>query len=124
MSYFKRNTRAGLGDGPITSPSQLPDYFDDTSTQVVGEIGPKRVACEDLPADSPWRGPKGPCPAAGPSLLERIRSWIDSTAITAPDPVQAPTAVPVPTESMVPKLALLAVAGGAAYYLYTKKRRS
>jgi hypothetical protein len=128
MSYSKRvkvgrrRSILGMGDGPITSPNQVDvPVFDPDEEILVGEVNPRRVACEDLPADSPWRRTGGVCPPAGPSLMDRIMGWLTpSPASPADVPVATPTA-PV-SSSILPRLALLAAAGGGAYYLYKRSR--
>jgi hypothetical protein len=131
MSYSKRITisprhRAllGFGDGPVTSPTQVDiPVADPTESVIVGEVSPKRVACEDLPADSPWRRPGQVCSAPGPNMIDQLVAWLTPSA--RPVATATSVATPLAEESMLPTLALLALAGGGAYYLYkSKKKRS
>lgn len=110
MSYFRRPPMAG--DGPITSPSQVDDTID------AGTVGPTRVECSALPADSPWRRPGQVCAAAAdtPSPLDFISSEIDK----AIDQARAAAGA---GGGGVPTWIMLAAAGGAAYLLMRKKKR-
>lgn len=115
----RRRALFGFGDGPVTSPTQVDVPVPDESV-VVGEVTPKRVSCDELSADSPFRRPGQVCAAdaSGPTLLDRLLGWLGTS------PAPAPAAVlPAPEESMLPTLAILALAGGGAYYLYKKKKR-
>lgn len=131
MSYSRRITinprrrRAllGFGDGPVTSPTQVDvPVADPTESVIVGEVTPKRVACEDLAPDSPWRRPGQVCADPGPSLIDRLVDWLTPTASASPAASPVVT-MPPAEESMLPTLALLALAGGGAYYLYSKKKK-
>lgn len=136
MSYTKRITisprhRAmlGFGDGPVTSPAQVDVPVPD-DTVIVGEVTPKRVSCDDLSADSPFRRPGQVCAPdpTGPTLIDRLVAWLAPapTTTTAAPTVSTQVTAPAPQESALPTLALLAIAGGGAYYLYksSKKKRS
>lgn len=113
---YTRNYSMG-DDGPITHPSQVDDSI------IVGTVPPKRVECAALPADSPWRKPGQVCaPSTGlTDLLKGIAEALTQPivgAVSAATP-PAPTATPASTG---PSLLLLAVLGGAGYYLLRKKR--
>ena len=112
MSYFRP-----MGDGPVTSPSEVDD------TIIVGETSPKRVSCEDLPPDSPWRKPGQVC---APNVVTDFFRGLYNT-LTAPTfsvENTAPTTTTPTTASSSPSLLVLAAAGGLAYYLYKRKRRT
>ncbi len=116
MSYFRKRT--GLGDGPVTSPSQVDD------TIIGGQIAPTRVDCATLPADSPWRQPGQACaPSTGLSnLLDYFGGLFGKAAQVLPG--QAPgTPVAADPGTSTSTLLLLAGAGGLAYYLFTKKKK-
>ena len=113
MSYFRR----GMGDGPITDPSQL-----DNGT-TVATTGPTRVDCSALPADSPFRQPGQVCAddattAAASSNGGSPFDWLLDTIKSggaAAQPAQAGM-------SDSGKLFLAGAAALAAYYLFRKKR--
>jgi hypothetical protein len=107
MSYLLRP----MGDGPITSPSQVDD-----SVLVPEEVGPSRVTCSELPADSPWRKPGQVC-AVDFNLLDMVQGLLSKlgTALS-PAPASAPAASAVP-------IALLVGGGVAAYLLFKKPKR-
>ena len=120
MSYFRR----GMGDGPITSPSQVDDQV-----ATISDVAPTRVDCEQLPSDSEWRRPGQVCatPSGGgvmDYLLNTIRSAISP---------QAPASQPASSSATMPSLppadgsgttALLLLAGAAVggYYLFFHKK--
>lgn len=115
----------GLGD-PVTSPS---DPSLEPSGQVIaGTVGPTRVACEDLPSDSPFRGPNGPCPSVPTtSPMEAVTDWLRGmfgggapAADTVPTSV---TPMPPPAPDTGPPILLIAAAVGVGYYLYAKRKK-
>lgn len=132
MAYTRttpRHRRAlqGFGDGPVTSPGDGPggpvtSPNDPSLNTVIGTVPPTVVSCDQLPSDSPWRGPGGPCPP-----VRTIFDWFHDLFAglpASPTPGTTPGTTPATTESSVPTLALLAGVGGIAYYLVTKKKRS
>lgn len=140
MSYTQRITIArprrrsflGLGDGPITSPSdpslnvELPgDDVTQPSGQVIaGTVPPRRVSCDDLAPDSPFRGPNGPCaPSASPldTVTEFVRDLFGGGAPSStPTVVGAPAPAPAAADN-APRYLLIGVAIGVGYYLYKRK---
>jgi len=111
MSYFRP-----MGDGPITDPSQVDDSI------IVGETTPKRVSCDDLPPDSPWRKPGQVCaPNVVTDFFKGLYNTLTSPTFSTETAVP-PTTTTTPTSSSSSLLAL-AAAGGLAYYLYTKRKR-
>ena len=110
MSYFR-----GLGD-PITSPSQVDDE------PVVGMVTPKRVSCDELPPDSPWRQPGQVCaPTTG--LLDFLTGLVDKVRAAAPTSDATPTPAPAPQDDNTGAPWLLLAAAGAAVYYFHKKRK-
>lgn len=96
-----------MGDGPITSPSQVDDPV----------VPPTRVACQDLPADSPWRNPGQVCADSPIStifdpIVDIIAETFDKPATSAPGAAGGPNWM------------LLAGLGLGAYFLLRKKKRS
>ena len=114
MSYHRRN---GMGDGPITDPSQVDD------TIYGGEVPPTRVSCDALPADSPWRKPGQAC-ATPSSPLDYITGIVDGIFNRTPLPPTSATPGTPAAAATSPSLLLLAAAGGIAYYLLRKKTRA
>lgn len=112
MSYMRRPMGQDEPEGPITHPSQVDD------TIIVGEVAPKRVPCDQLPADSPWRQPGQVC-APSRSLLEIIRdafgTGTNGATAVAPSP---------PVESPASPLLLLGAAAGLYYLLRSRKKRA
>lgn len=112
MSYIRP-----MGD-PITDPSQVDD------TIVVGETTPRRVTCDELPADSPWRQPGQVCaPQTGGGLFDQ---WITPIFGGGGGTAAGGGAAGEPGAgggSSSKTLLLLGAAGVAAYYLFGKKRR-
>lgn len=103
MSYFRRS----LGDGPITSPSEVDPSlpFNPSGETTVGPvIGPTRRECWQLPSDSPWKRPGQACDPA-----------LDYSDM--PFPITGPAG-----NGAVVLLVLLGAAG-AAYYLTTRKKK-
>ena len=120
--------RMGLGDdGPITSPSQVDDsMFRDSA--IMGTIGPTRVPCASLPADSPWKRPGQVCaPEAPSSIVEFFKGMYDKIAALsplAPEATAAPSAESTTSASSGSSLLVLAAIGGVGYYLLTRKKRA
>lgn len=120
MSYHRK----GFGD-PITDPSQVDGSI------IVGEVGPSRVGCAQLPADSPWKepgevcySPPGTVAGAGGGILDLLGLSLDKlrtgvAAITGTTPT--PTTAPAETSSGPPWLLLGGIAVGA-YFLLRKKK--
>jgi hypothetical protein len=136
MSYTQRITIRrpkpkrslwGFGDGPVTSPSD--PSLDTPGGQVIaGTVPPTRVACEDLPADSPFRGPNGPCPAApSGSIMDWLRDTFGvgtpAAVVTVPATVGAPAAAPAAPVDSGPPVVLIAAAIAVGYYLYAKRKK-
>lgn len=115
MSYFRR----GMGDGPITDPSQL------ENGTTVAVTTPTRVDCSQLPSDSPFRQPGQACAPGASSngsggafdwLLDTIKSGGAATPSTSTASTDA---------SDNTKWILGGVAAVAAYYfLFHKKKRA
>jgi hypothetical protein len=103
--------RMGLGDGPVTSPSQV----DDT---LIPTVPPTRVDCSALPADSPWRHPGQVCAPTSAAWLESLVTdlFAPSTGPTAPD---ATASVMGSGRSLL----LWVAAGGLGYYLLTRRKK-
>lgn len=113
MSYHRRTL--GDDDGPITHPDD---------PRIVGEVTPTRVACEDLPADSPWRQPGQVC---APSLAKTISDGLAKlgyfiSGAPSDTPGTSPTSkvTTTPDTGTSPLLWLALAAGG--YYLLRKKK--
>lgn len=125
----RQRSRWGLGDGPVTSPSDPSLQGPVTSPmdlpgEIVGTVGPTRVPCEDLPADSPFRGPNGPCPPAGPSPLSTVTDWLRD--MFGGGGTMTPTATPMAPAVGVdagPPWLLIGAALGVGYYLYAKRKK-
>lgn len=98
-----------MGDGPITSPSQVDDPV----------VPPTRVACKDLPADSPWRDPGQICADAPISTIFDPIVDIIADAFDKPSPGAG-----APGAASGPNWMLLAGLGIGAYFLFRKKKRS
>lgn len=116
MSYVRP-----LGqDGPITDPSQV----DDT---IVGEVGPTRVSCDALPADSPWRRPGQVCAPPGKSLWDVVKDWLAPNGAPAPTPAPTPDDAQTQTSQTAQSMGVspLVILGGAAalYYLVRSRKR-
>ncbi len=111
MSYH----RNGMGDGPITSTSQV----DDT---MIPTVPPTRVSCDALAPDSPWRNPGQVCAptAANPNFLTDLFAGL----FTPSSPADPAAAAANGSSSGTSHLLLLAAAGGLGYYLLTRKSRS
>ncbi len=112
MSYFRR----GMGDdGPITSPTQVdPDL--EPGTVIIDEVtGPRRVRCDEMPADSPAFHPGQPCGPPATSIYDSIAEWWDRLRGVQAQP-QAPE-----SPSALPTVLLLGAAGVGVYYLTRKK---
>lgn len=115
MSYFRP-----MGDGPITSPSQLdpaPSSSDGGwnpggGAVDIGTVTPQRVSCDELPADSPFRRPGSVCApppddTSGGSIAQAFRDLISPAAAADGPP-----------------WGLILIGGGlAAYYLLKSKRK-
>jgi len=119
MSYHRRFH--GMGDdGTITSPSQVDPSLPPSGSVIVGEVsGPKRVNCEDLPADSYWRQPGKPC-APVPGMFDFLADLFGKPTTAAP-----PTASSVATQAASSPLPMILLLGGLAaggYYLTRKKK--
>ncbi len=118
MSYVRP-----MGDGPITDPSQVDD------TIVIGETTPKRVTCDELPADSPWRKPGQVCaPQTGGGLFDDLLKQLFPSsgggAAGAGTGAQTDmTTAPGSGGGSGKTLLLLGAAGLAAYYLFGKRRK-
>jgi hypothetical protein len=99
-----------MGDGPITSPSQVPD------DEGVPIVPPTRVDCASLPADSPFRQPGQVCAPApsGGGVLDYFLDVIHSAS--------APTSAAAGGDSDNTKWLLLGALGVGAYLLTRKKK--
>jgi len=98
-----------LGDGPITSPSQVDDNLPG--------VGPTRVNCSDLPPDSPWRGPGQVC-ATDFNVVDMLNRLLGKLGQLLP------TAPAAPQSSGPPVALLVGGAAVAAYFLMKKKKRT
>lgn len=116
MSYLRP-----MGDGPVMDPSEVdpsipsPWNPNNDSTDVGTVTKPKRVSCDELPADDPWKKPGGPCaPTDWSNMFDAITGAVTGAAPSANGG----------GSSIVPTLVLLAALGGGAYYYYatTKKK--
>lgn len=122
MSYLRP-----MGDGPVTSPSQVDSGPITSPSQVatedeilIGDVNAKRVPCSELPADSPWRQPGRVC-AADFNIVDMFTGLINKLGAafaTTPSPTAAPGA------SAIPVAVLLGGAATAAYFLLRKKKRT
>lgn len=108
MSYLRP-----MGDGPITSPSQV----DDSIVIPDAEVGPSRVTCSELPADSPWRKPGQVC-AADFNIVDMFTGLLNKlgTAFSSSPSAAAPS-------SAAPSVALLVGGVAVASYLLLKKKK-
>ncbi len=106
MSYNRR----GMGD-PVTSPHEVdPTIFDPNSNNPPIDItGPKRIPCEQFPADHPFKRIGAAC---GPSMLDWLKDAL-SSAVSGGAQAEVKT-------NYVPYV-VLAAGGGLAYYLLSKK---
>jgi hypothetical protein len=109
MSYLRP-----MGDGPITSPSQV----DDSILIPEAEVGPSRVTCSELPADSPWRKPGQVC-AVDFNLADMFSGLLNKLGAAFSSSPAAPSSPP----SAVPAVALLVGGVAAAYMLLKKPKR-
>lgn len=115
MSYLRP-----MGDGPVMDPSEVdpsipaPWNPNNDSTNIGTVTTPKRVSCDELPPDDPWRKPGGPC---APTDWSKMFDVITGAVTGA-----APSSSGSGGGSIVPKLLLLAAIGGGAYYYATSKK--
>jgi hypothetical protein len=105
MSYLRP-----MGDGPITSPSQVDDRI-----VMPDDVGPSRVTCSELPADSPWRKPGQVC-AADFNIVDMFTGLLSKlgTAFSS-----SPSAAAAPSSAA--PVALLVGGIAVASYLMLKK---
>ncbi len=106
MSYLRP-----MGDGPVLHPGE-----DEPPV-----VPPTRVACKDLPSDSPWRRPGEVCADAPISTIFDPVLDIIMDAVDGKSPDGAAGAGGGITTG---NLVLLGALGVGAYYLFRKKKRS
>lgn len=117
MSYL---VRRGMGDGPITDPSQL-------DGQTIATVTPTQVTCDQLPADALARQPGQVCapapataptaPASGSGVMGWLVDLINQNVAAAPT-------TPAASDGMsdTTKL-LLGAAAVAGIYYYSKRKK-
>lgn len=110
-------------EGPVTSPSQVP-WTPGADEVYAGTVGAKRVPCDQLPEDSPWRQPGQVCaPTTGifdtiGNLIASARDAISGAAGAAV------TTTPPPADAGTPWLLIAGASGVAAYLLFKKRKKS
>lgn len=110
MSYLRP-----MGDGPITSPDQVPATHPDELD--IGTIGPTRVPCDELPADSPWKRPGSVCAQTPtPGIFDPILDALDKMKAT-------PATDAAAAASTFPWLPVAAAAAALYFVVKRKKKR-